>query len=199
MKIISLFLFTLLITSCGTKISESNNFKTSDTFDHISHIRKESQKSPLYRKELDKYRDKTQPKFFVDYVIKNLLKNSEDKKYITDRRLLRKLNNDTCWDNYLSINDTLSNGDKCEIEIKLQNFEHTEHKVIYDKESGFLISVDGKHPFGAVYTKYPKYELKSLTIRINDKEIDTNFEEYKNLYNPNFCNFGMNVRIIRRW
>ena len=56
----------------------------------------------------------------IDYIIKNSLKKPEHKKYITDRKLLRKLKNNTCWENYILIRDSLDNGDKCEIEIKLQ-------------------------------------------------------------------------------
>jgi hypothetical protein len=196
MKFIGFFLISLsfVFFSCETKLSENIDnridIKTSKSFNHIDHIRKESEKKPWHKNT-----DKTQPTYFVDYTIENLLKSTGHKKYITDRRLLRKLKNITCWENYILIKDTLSNGDKCVIEIKSQNFSDKEHKLVYEKETNYLIEIDGKYPFGTINAEYQKKELKSLTIKINGKKLNTNIEEYKNLYNPNFCNFGMHIRI----
>jgi hypothetical protein len=197
----SFYILALMVISCSPKLNTkaNNNLRPSNSFDHIKHIRKESQKNPIYRKELEKYRDKTIPKYFVDYVIKNLLKKPEHKKYITDRRLLRKLKNSACYENYVSISDTLSNGDECEIVIKLKAFNKLKHKLEYDTESNFLIKVDGKHPYGAIYAKYPETEIKSFAIKINEKELNISLEEFQNLYNLNFCYFGGHERILEAY
>ncbi|CAM1345634.1 hypothetical protein [Tenacibaculum amylolyticum] len=208
MKFIRLFIILITIISCGTRITK-NNYKqskveNSNSFDHIKHIRQESQKSIFYQRGLDRDMDKNMPKYFVDYIIKNSLKNPEHKKYITDRKLLRKLKNNICWENYILIRDSLDSGDKCEIEIKLQDFDKRSHEIVYDKENDFINKIDGKYPFGAIYYTSKNElkslkELKSLTIKINGTEINTKIEEYRNLYNPNFCEFGMNIRIIEAY
>lgn len=166
-----LILSLLTISSCGIKISDNglnpNTIRPSSTFDHISHIRKESQKNPLYLRNL--YKDSTQPKYFVDYVIKNLLKKPEHEKYITDRKLLRKLlrklKNNTCWENYVLIKDTLSNGNKCEIEIKTQNFDHKTHKLEYNKESNFLTSIDKKVSIRSYIHEIPNRRNKIINYK----------------------------------
>ncbi len=204
MKLIWVLILSLIIISCGTKIPQDsgNDFKPSSSFNHIKHIRVESQKSPIYSKEMETYGDLPQPKYFVDFVIQNLLEKPEHKKYITDRRLLKKLKNDTCYENYVLISDTLSNGDKCEIEIKLNVFDKQEHKLDYDPESKLLIKIDDKYPYGSIYYEYPKYpekEIKYLSVKIDDKELNTNLKNFPNLYNPNLCNFGGHERILEAY
>lgn len=201
MKFIHLLILSLTIISCKTKISlnPDNDFKPSNSFNHIKHIRVESQKSPIYLKEMNKYRDRLEPKYFVDYVIQHVLKKPEHKKYITDRRLLKKLKNNTCYENYVLISDTLNNGDECEIEIKLKVFEKQKHKLDYDREGNFLIKVDGKYPYGAIYSECPETEIKSFQVKINEKELNADLKDFQNLYNPNFCNFGGHQRILEAY
>ena len=172
--------------------SESSSYKPSDGFDHIKHIRKNSRIGHIDGVE-------NNPKYFVDHTIKNLIKEKEHKKYITDRKLLRKLNNKTCWDNYVSIVDTLLNGDKIKIELKSQEFDTINRSFNFHPKSNFLIEVDGKYPYGSVYAEKPSRELKSLVIKINGTEIETQVHKYQNLYEPEFCNFGGHQRITEAY
>ena len=167
-------------------------YKPSATFDHISYIRENSRIGSIDGEEFE-------IKYFVDYVILNFLEKPEYKKYITDRKLLRKLKNEGCWDNYVLISDTLSNGDDCRIEIRSQEFKPKQHKLKYDDKSNFLDEVDGKYPFGAVYSKYPSKELESVSIEINKIKIDTRISKYKNLYEAQFCNFGTFQKITEAY
>ncbi|MCG8804033.1 hypothetical protein [Tenacibaculum finnmarkense] len=203
MKLIPLscLLMVLIFVSCESQSTkaekpyiseESNKIKNSNSFDHIKHIRKVSKKRETDGDQLDQ-------EYFVDYVIENLLEKPEYKKYITDRNLLRKLENKVCWDNYVLISDTLFNGDKCKIEIKTQDFVPQKHKLKYQNKSNFLIEVDGEYPFGAVYSKHPREELESLEIKINGKSLKTKIESYKNIYEPEFCNFGGYIRITEAY
>lgn len=157
--------------------------KPSKSFNHIEHIRDNSRKG-----ETDGI--PAQPEYFVDYVIQNLLEKPEHKKYITDRNLLRKLHNDICAaDDYVLISDTLSNGDECEIEIKLKKFVPKDYTIKYIEEKEFIEEIDGKRPYGAVYGQ-PKTALKFLKIKINHKYIYTKIDKYNNLYDLELCNFG---------
>lgn len=167
-------------------------YKPSNKFDHINHIRENSRTGQLDGVDHN-------PKYFVDYVIENLLEQKQHRKYITDRKLLRKLNNKVCWDNYVSIVDTLLNGDKIEIEIENQDFDTINRTLIYHNKSNFLIEIDGKNPFGAVYSKQPNKEIKSLSIEINGRLLQTSIDKYQNLYEPEFCNFGSYQKITEAY
>ncbi len=164
-------------------------YKPSNKFDHLNHIRKKSKVSYVDDREI-------KPKYFVDYVVENLLEKKEHKKYITDRQLLRKLNNEICWDNYVLIRDTLLNGARIEVEIKAKEFNSYGRELGYEDKFNFLAEIDGKYPYGAVYSKVPNRELESLKISINGKRIKTLIDKYNNLYEPEFCNFGGYRRII---
>jgi len=194
LNIISLFLLTGCVNN-GTKnelnISEENRIKTTEEFDHIMYIRNKS------NPEMNN--GDVKPKYLVDYVIEELLEKTEYKKYISDRSLLRKLKNKVCWNNYVLISDTLSNGESCKIEIKTKDFITNAHNLEFQKSTDYLISVDNKYPYGAVYSKSPKKELNSLEIKINGKRLDTNIYKYKNLYEVEFCNFGGYRRIAEAY
>lgn len=165
--------------------------KPSKSFNHIEHIRKNSRKG-----ETDGVL--AQPEYFVDYVIENLLEKPGHKKYITDRNLLRKLRNEVCTDDYILISDTLSNGDKCEIKIKLGEFFPKDHNIKYIGENEFIENINGKQPYGAAYGN-PKMALKFLSIKVNNEDIHTQVEEYDNLYNLDFCNFWGFKRIAEAY
>lgn len=175
------------------KIQKQDEFyRPSTTFDHISHIRNMSRKGSIDGEAYE-------IKYFVDYVILRLLKKPEYIKYITDRKLLRRLKNEICWDNYVLISDTLANGEECRIVIKSQDFEPSNHQLKYQDKSNFLVEVDGKWPYGGVYGKYPFRELESINIEINKIKIDTRINKYDNLYEPEFCNFGSYRRITEAY
>lgn len=170
----------------------ATTYKPSHLFDHIQHIRQISRIG--HRDDLD-----NDPKYFVDYVIENLLEEKNHKKFITDRKLLRKLQNKVCWDNFVFIEDTLSKGENISIEISTRAFDTLNRILKYEEKSNFLIEVDGMYPFGAVYYERPRREIESLEIKINDKHINTSSWKYKNLYEPSFCNFSINQRITEAY
>ena len=109
------------------------------------------------------------------------------------------MKNKVCWNNYVSIIDTLLNGEKIEIELKSQEFDTLNRSFKYQDKSNFLIEVDGSYPYGAVYGNKPSEELESLTIKIDGKEIETDIDKYRNLYEPAFCNFGSYQRITEAY
>ncbi|MDF1694825.1 MAG: hypothetical protein P1U56_03300 [Saprospiraceae bacterium] len=114
-------------------------YHPSSKFDHIKYIRQNSRIGQTDGIEHD-------PKYFIDYAIEELLESKHHKKYITDRKLLRRLRNKTCWTDFVSIVDTLLNGDNIEIEIKTQDFNPTDRRLKYDKKSNYLVSIDDKYP-----------------------------------------------------
>lgn len=194
-KIVIIF----LLFSCESKVYELKKDKltkeiyeaqSSKSFDHIEYIRKKTRP----KQAIDKFYSQ---KYFVDYVIENLLESPSHKKYITSRSLLKKLENRACWDNsFASIEDTLLSGEVCKIKIETQLFNPVEHKLKYEEQTNYLIEVDGKYPYGAVYFKHPKKELKSLSISIDGKELGTKIESYVNIYEPALCDFGGYRRIV---
>jgi len=209
--LIALFIL-LIFFSCKSKINETNKelvdkaittneksankaptkvIKPSISFNHIEHIRNNSRKG-----ETDGIL--AQPEYFVDYAIEELLEKPEYKKYITDRNLLRKLHNKVCGDDYVLISDTLSNGDKCEIKIKLKEFFPKDHNIKYIEENEFIENIDGKQPYGAAYGR-PKMALKFLSIKVNNEDIRTQVEKYDNLYDLKLCNFGGFQRIAEAY
>ena len=183
---------TNIKTTIQVKKPTIQSYYPSSEFDHIEHIRNNSRIGEIDGKEHD-------PKYFVDYVIENLIQKSEYKKYITDRKLLRRLKNNICWDRYVLIKDSLSNGEEIRIEIETKSFNSEDHQLKYGSKSNFLIEVDEKYPFGSVYSNEPDKELESLSIQIGSRELKTSIEEYQNIFEPKFCNFGSHQRITEAY
>ena len=181
-----------LPSSKGLPGTTHSMYKPSSEFDHIDHIRKHSRIGQLDGIDHD-------PKYFVDYTIHKLLKDKGHKKFITDRKYLRKLQNKICWDNYVLIKDTLLNGDAIIIELKTSAFDTVKHTVKRSTKSNFIHEIDGKYPYGAVYSKHPSTEIESLSITINGKALETSAYKYQNLYAPKFCNFGSYQRIVEAY
>gem|GEM_PF-2562984 len=162
---------------------QTANYLPSTNFDHLKHLRKYS--------KIEQIDDKTnKPKFFIDHIIENYLENPEHKNYLTDRKLLKKLKNDMCDESYVTINDTLVNGKSISITIRSDKFDTNGRKISFDKKNNYISKIDGKYPFGAIYYNNAIEEiteLSNLEIIIDGIKIETNIEEFKNLYNPNFC------------
>ena len=135
----------------------------------------------------------------VVFPCQNFLEKPEYKRYITDRNLLRKLHNDVCWDNYVLIEVTLLTGEHIRIEINDGDFDPEKHKIKFTENSEMILEVDGKFPFGGMYSALPQKELKTVDININDRSVRTNINEYVNIYEPNFCNFGSHSRITEAY
>ena len=186
----------VLLYSCNSRDDirgvSKFEYKSSTSFDHIKHIRAYSDIGASDEIE-------ESPKYLVDYVIENLLQKKRDSIFITDRKLLRKFDNKVCWNDYVLISDTLLNGKKLRIEIKSREFDLYGKKMVRDTGTNFLIEIDGKWPFGATYGDQPEREIETLTIEINGSEINSSVTSYKNLYEPNFCNFGMHTRITEAY
>lgn len=164
-------------------------------FNHLKHLRKYSK-----IEQIDGITNK--PKFFIDYIIEKYLESPDHKKYLTDRKLLKRLRNDMCDDGYVSIKDTLENGQSISIEIRSSKFNTNNRKINIDKKHNYISEIDGKYPFGATYYNNSIeeiIELSQLEIVIAGNGLETNMEEFNNLFNPNFCSFGMHKRIAEAY
>lgn len=161
-----------------------------EVIDHVELIR-------YKEKQIDWNRDIRPDSFFVDRIIRKYLEKPEHIKYISDRSVLRKLENRICWDNnYILIKDTLDNGDKIEIKIEKGDFEPEKHRLEYSEgNSRYLKTVDSRYPYGALNSVHPSKEIKTLSIRINKEEVSIPSSAFQNLYAANFCNFDRFTRI----
>ncbi len=184
-----ILLLVFIIYSCNTNDLSCLNEKQDDTlihnnnsssFDHINHIRSKTRVGYIDNEPV-------KPPYFVDYVIENLLDKDEYEVHITDRSLLRKLRTKSCEDDHILILDSLQSGEKCEIEVKTSNFKFEDHSVQYDKKHNYIVEIDGKMPYGTSYSNKPIKELESLVIKIDEKEININIDEYSHIFNPELC------------
>lgn len=162
------------------------SYKQSSSFDHIEHIRKNSK-----IRSIDGVLNK--PQFFIDYVIENELRNKEDVKYLTDRRLLKPIGITRCDSSYVLIKDIDLNGDICAIELFSSKFVAEDHEIKFRKSSSKnrdYESIDGKFPYGGIYGDVDR-ELNKITIKINDRKESINIENLPSINNPMFCESSM--------
>jgi len=203
-----LLLFIISLFSCQHKVEDKKynipenttpetheniklEYYPSHQFDHIDHIRRNSKIAKLDGVAQE-------PNYFIDYVIENLLEKVEYKKFLTDRKLLRKLNNEICWENVVWIRDSLTNGDKIEIDIRSDTFDPKNHQYQYHKETKRLTLIDGMKFHGTIDTK-PKTEVELVRIKINERELNISIDKYLNIYEPKFCYFAGYSRITEAY
>jgi spore coat protein CotH len=109
---------------------------------------------------------------FIDYTIKNFLKNPSDIKYISNRTILPKLKHTICDNVQTKINDTLSSGERVEVLIQTGQFDSTKHTISRYKEKEYsdaIERIDGQFPYGGVYG-IPEKEIQIFSIKINGKK-----------------------------
>ena len=151
---------------------QTPSYLPSSKFDHLKHLRKYSTIEHLDEKT-------NKPKFFVDYVIERHLENPEHVKFLTDRKLLKKLRNVMCDEGYVRIADFLENGKHISITLRSDNLEVENHKITVDEKNNYISEIDGKYPFGAIY--YSKstdeiVELSQIKIQIEGNNLETRIE-----------------------
>ena len=139
--------------------------------------------------------------YFVDLIKKRKLTNSSDLKFISDRRLLSKLENKICnIDNYdVKIFDKLKTNEKVEIYIKVGKFNPKSHNITYmDSTKYFVKSIDGQEPLGTAGSM-PLKEISELKILIDNKEIKIPKSAFSNIFYPRLCeekeSFHKNVEV----
>lgn len=166
----------------------ANNAKGQDTTEFDIHMRSINETfKPYY--PIDEYGlvDPTNANTeFVDYTIKRLLIYPEDKKYISDRRNLKKIRQSQCDSSKVLLKDTLISGDVIEVELIIGKFVPEDHTIIIHPEHDYIQSIDGTYPLGGVYGT-PENEIERLTIRLNSKELSIPPTSYRDLYEPNVC------------
>lgn len=124
-------------------------------------------------------------RLFVDYAIKHLITNPNDKYFISNRRKLRQLKTISCDSKGIFIKDKLSDGKRCEVKMEVQPFDSAKHSIVMiDKY--FVSSIDGEYPYGGEYA-FPDFETTKLSIKINGVEIYIPKDAYKNLFDVNVC------------
>lgn len=130
-------------------------------------------------------------RLFVDYTIKHLITNPNDKYFISNRRKLRKLKTISCDSTGIFIKDKLSDGKRCEVKMEVQPFDSLKHEIVkrwIDKENYSISSIDGEYPYGGEYA-FPDFEITKLSIKINGLEVYVPYSAYQNLFDVNVCNF----------
>lgn len=127
---------------------------------------------------------------FIDYTIKNLLKNSSDKKYISNRTILPKFKQTTCDSVQTKINGTLPTGETIEVLIQIGQFDSTKHTISLYKEKDYgeaIEKIDGQYPYGGEYGM-PNNEIQIFSVKVNGKQLKIPKTAYQNLFAPNICN-----------
>lgn len=115
----------------------------------------------------------------VEYALAYLVKNNIQKKYITNRKLLNKINLKKYRRNEsIHYYGVLNNGKQIELKIKFKKFYKKNHKVIENK---ILESIDGLIPYGAFYG-LPLYEIKSFSLTVNNRKIKIDSSVYRKFY-----------------
>jgi len=162
------------------------SYKPSSEFDHIEHIRNNS-----IIGSIDGIAHN--PKFFVDYIIENNLENTEDKKYITDRKLLKPIEVSKCDSNYILFSDIQINNNTYEIELFASKFIERQHEVIFRKSNNDYKdyeSIDGKFPYGGLYGSINR-ELSKINFKINNKQLEIDKDVIPSINEPMFCERSM--------
>lgn len=123
---------------------------------------------------------------FMNFTIENLLNKASDKCYISNRNILKKLQNRFCDSTTVLIEDTLQNGETCKITIKSGLFKSKEHHIEANNDTSSIQKIDDQFPYGAAYG-IPKVEIKHINIEINGISLKIPKAAYSNLYSPLFC------------
>lgn len=124
---------------------------------------------------------------FVDYTITNSLLKSSDYQFISNRNLLPKLKPIYRDSTKLMIRDSLVTGEVCLVNIELLKFDSTKHHIIkYSKDELYdnVDFIDSLYPYGGEYA-LPDFEISSLEIIIDGKQIIIPEKAYSNFYDPN--------------
>jgi hypothetical protein len=138
---------------------------------------------------------------FIDYTIKNFLKNPSDIKYISNRTILPKLKQTTCDSVQTKIIGTLSKGETVEILIQTGQFDSTKHTISRYKEKEYgdaIEKIDGQYPYGGEYGM-PNNEVKIFSVTVNGKQLKIPKAAYQNLFEPNMCSDGYFDRKIEAY
>jgi len=140
----------------------------------------------------------TKDSTFLDYALNNIIKQNEI-IYISDRTLLKSLPVNTCFDNYIEMIGIINKNKKITIELKTQEFDSTKNKIEkYNQEwlNNYTEKINGLYPYGGTYSN-PKFEFSKFQITIDGKTLSIPDSVFKNLYDPNFCEFGGFVKNIQ--
>ncbi|KAA1242352.1 hypothetical protein [Aquimarina sp. RZ0] len=120
----------------------------------------------------------------VQYAIEYLEKNGIKTKYITNRKLLKEIENIECKDSlYTHFYDVLKNNTEISVKVKFNKFTNKNH-VISEKDN--ITYVDNQIAFGSYYNT-PTLEIDCLKITVNNKKINIPKAAYKNFYDVTQC------------
>jgi len=122
---------------------------------------------------------------FIEDVMKYHEGSPTDKKYISDRRLLRQLKMVKCDSATIEITDTLNSGEYCRIYMKTGEFDTKKHQS-NRRDDGYLL-VDGDVAFLAGSGYPPSTEIQELTIEIDSNFVGIPKSAYTTLFYPLIC------------
>lgn len=135
---------------------------------------------------------------FIDFALRQIIK-PEDKIYVSNRRLLKEFNLTSCSEWYAEMSTlTAIDSLKIRIEIVAREFNPVQRKIEkfqQEEYKDYIEKIDNQIAHGAVYG-IPNFEIEDLKISIEGKEIEIPDSAYKNLFDPNFCEFHGFVRRV---
>lgn len=119
-------------------------------------------------------------------LIEDVMKNHEgkevDKKYISDRRLLRQLKAVKYDSTQIKIVDTLNSGEYCRIYMKTGKFNPKKHE--FSRSDDGRLFVDDELAFLAGSGYPPDIEIQELTIEIDSSFVNIPKSVYNTFFNP---------------
>jgi len=136
------------------------------------------------------------PEAFINYTVEHLLRDSSDVQYISDRNVTPKLRYTTCTDTSTIISDTLVTGEKIEIHVTTKRFVRTEHVIKWRHD--YIKTIDSLDPWG-VLAEFPRKEIASFSITVDEKHILIPAKAYANLYEINTCKTVGMFRLIEAY
>lgn len=122
---------------------------------------------------------------FIEEVMESREGKVANKKYISDRRLLRQLKIVKCDSTQVEIVDTLNSGKSCKIHIKTGEFDIEKHK--FSRRNDDIGLIDGRVAFLAGGGPYGTV-IQELTIEIDDNFVDIPESAYATFFSPQTCN-----------
>jgi len=157
--------------------------------EHEMHI-KSIRASSASAKNKDNIKDST----FLDYAINNIIKPDEI-IFISNRNLLPKLTIKSCNKWHVDMSGTIDKNKTIHIELSTKEFDSTENTFIKFKDSDSNEKINGQNAHGAIYGN-PEMEFEQIKITIDTTQLIIPDSAYKNLFDPNFCEYYGFIRNV---
>jgi hypothetical protein len=132
---------------------------------------------------------------FLEYVLRELVADSPDSMFISDRSLLSPLCVDHCSSNRLLIRDSIQ---QIEIRAYASELSPSDSLAFQRDAGGRILSLGGLPAYGALKDQ-PRRRIDSLSIHIRGRQLLIPQEAYAGLFEPNFCDYAFFTRGIEAY